>query len=196
MRAIRLAPRSCTGQTGDKLLRRSARRARRARRVRTRRALAGQRLSGDADLHGRALAAAAVPDGAAPTRRRACAVLEAKNPRQWSEWGDIRLEFVVAWLDGLAPTALEAFAERAAERGLQLALPLASARIANVAANALRTSKKAKAPAAQAWLLRHAQLAADALLPQLAERSRGEDAGYALRWLLANGRAAAVRGRR
>ncbi len=175
------------GLSGDKLLRRAlgvlgVRDAAHAR------ALAGQRL-GDADMQDERWSQP--PCLMVLPAVAARAVLEAKNPRQWSEWGDIRLEFVVAWLDGLAPTALEAFAERAAERGLQLALPLASARIANVAANALRTSKKAK-PAAQAWLLRHAQLAADALLPQLAERSRGEDAGYALRWLLANGRAAAA----
>ena len=175
------------GLSGDKLLRRTlgvlgVRDAAHAR------ALAGQRLS-DADMQDERWSQP--PCLMALPAVAARAVLEAKNPRQWSEWGDIRLEFIVAWLDGLAPTALEAFAGRAAERGLQLALPLASARIANVAANALRTSKKAK-PAAQTWLLRHAQLAADALLPQLADRTRGEDAGYALRWLLANGRAAAV----
>jgi predicted DNA-binding WGR domain protein len=118
-------------------------------------------------------------------------VLEAKDPRQWSEWGEIKLEVAVAWLDGLAVSAVETIAERLVERGLQLALPLASARVANVAANALRTAKKAK-PAAQAWLLRHAQLAAAALLPQLGERKHSDDASLALRWLLTNGREAAV----
>ena len=175
------------GQTGDKLVRgtlgvlgvRDGAHAK---------ALAGERLSG-ADLTAQRWAEPGMLMLLPPVAARA--VLEAKDPREWSEWGDSKLDAVIAWLDATAVPALEAFAERSAERGLQLALPLASARIANVAANALRTSKKAKAPA-QAWLLRHAQLAADALLPQLGDRKHGDDASFALRWLLANGREAAV----
>ncbi len=175
------------GLTGDTLIRRAlgllgVRDAVHAR------ALAGERLSG-ADLSAERWTQPEflmlLPPGAAR------AVLEAKDPREWYEWQEPRLEVIVAWLDAAAVPALEALAERLIGRGLQLALPLASARVAQVAANALRASKKAK-PAAQAWLLRHAQLAADALLPQLGDRTHGEDAGYALRWLLANGREATV----
>ena len=175
------------GQTGDKLVRRTlgvlgVRDGAHAK------ALAGERLTSE-DLSTERWADPGLLMLLPPVA--ACAVLAAKDPREWSEWGESKLEAVVAWLDAAAVAALEAYAERSAERGLQLALPLASARIANVAANALRTSKKAKAPA-RAWLLRQAQLAADALLPQLGERKHGEDAGFALRWLLANGREAAV----
>ena len=119
------------------------------------------------------------------------AVLQAWGPLDWSGYGCARLESVIAWLDELAVPLLEDFAESSLEFGLRLAQPLASARVARVAANALRTSKKFK-PLAQTWLLRHAQVAADALLPLLAERKGAEDAGFALRWLLANSREAAV----
>jgi predicted DNA-binding WGR domain protein len=118
-------------------------------------------------------------------------VLQAWGPLDWYDFGSSRLESVIGWLDGLAAPLLEDFAERSLEFGLRLAQPLASARVARVAANALRTSKKFK-PLAQNWLLRHARVAADALLPLLAERKGAEDAGFALRWLLANGREAAV----
>ncbi len=175
------------GQTGDKLVRRTlgvlgVRDGAHAK------ALAGERLSGE-DLTAERWADPGLLMLLPPVA--ACAVIAAKDPREWSEWGDSKLDAVIAWMDAVAVPALEALAERSSERGLQLALPLASARIANVAANALRTSKKAKAPA-QAWLLRHAPLAADALLPQIGERKHGEDASFALRWLLANGREAAV----
>ncbi len=118
-------------------------------------------------------------------------VLQAWGPLDWYDFGSSRLESVIAWLDGLAVPLLENFAERSLEFGLRLAQPLASARVAQVAANALRTSKKFK-PLAQNWLLRHAQVAADALLPLLAERKGAQDAGFALRWLLAHGRETAV----
>ncbi len=118
-------------------------------------------------------------------------VLQAWGPLDWYDFDDSRLESVIAWLDELAVPVLEDFAERSLEFGLRLAQPLASARVARVAANALRTSKKFK-PLAQNWLLRHPQIAADALLPLLAERKGAEDAGFALRWLLANSREAAV----
>jgi predicted DNA-binding WGR domain protein len=118
-------------------------------------------------------------------------VLQAWGPLDWYDFGSSRLESVIAWLDELAVPLLEDFAESSLEFGLRLAQPLASARVARVAANALRTSKKFK-PLAQNWLLRHAQVAADALLPLLAERKGSDDAGFALRWLLANSREAAV----
>jgi predicted DNA-binding WGR domain protein len=118
-------------------------------------------------------------------------VLQAWGPLDWYDFGSSRLESVVAWLDELAAPMLEDFADSSLEFGLRLAQPLASARVARVAANALRNSKKFK-PLAQNWLLRHAQVAADALLPLLAERKGAEDAGFALRWLLANGRESAV----
>jgi hypothetical protein len=124
-------------------------------------------------------------------RPAARSVLQAWGPLDWYDFGSSRLESVIGWLDELAAPLLEDFAERSLEFGLRLAQPLASARVARVAANALRTSKKFK-PLAQNWLLRHAQVAADALLPLLAERKGAEDAGFALRWLLANGREAAV----
>jgi predicted DNA-binding WGR domain protein len=151
-------------------------------------ALAGARLSGN-DLTAQRWVEPGMLMLLPPLAARV--VLEAKDPREWSEWGESKLDAVVAWLDAAAVPALEAFAERAAERGLQLAQPLASVRVATVAASALRASKKAK-PAAQAWLLRHAQLAADALLPQLGDPRHGEDASFALRWLLGSGREDAV----
>ncbi|HWS27784.1 MAG TPA: DUF4132 domain-containing protein, partial [Xanthomonadales bacterium] len=157
-----------------------------------------------AALHGVALAGG-VLDRAQLGRRRmpasgvlmllpplaARSVLQAWGPLDWYDFGSSRLESVIGWLDELAAPVLEDFAERSLEFGLRLAQPLASARVARVAANALRTSKKFK-PLAQNWLLRHARVAADALLPLLAERKGAEDAGFALRWLLANGREAAV----
>lgn len=121
----------------------------------------------------------------------AARILESKAPRDWYEYGEPRLESIVAWLGEGGVAALERFVERAAERGLELALPLESACVARVAANALRTSKRAKA-SAQAWLLRHPRYASEVLLPLLPERGRGEDAAHALRWLLANGRESAV----
>lgn len=121
----------------------------------------------------------------------AAAVLAARNPREWHEWGDYPLEMAVARMDALGLPAIDHFAANVAERGLELALPAASPRIAPIAATALRTSKKAKAPA-QAWLLRHANLATVVLLPLLADRTHSEDASHALRWLLANGRGEAV----
>lgn len=121
----------------------------------------------------------------------AAAVLATRDPREWYEWGEHPLEMAVARMDALGLPAIEHFAAHVVERGLELALPAASPRIAPIAATALRSSKKAKAPA-QAWLLRHASLATVVLLPLLTDRKHGEDASHALRWLLANGRGEAV----
>ena len=152
------------------------------------RALAGERLPA-AELGRRRTASSGVLMLLPPLAARA--VLWAWGPQHWYHMETSQLEQVVAWLDGLAAPLVEDFPELALERGLQLAQPLASARVAAVAANALRTSKKCRA-LAQNWLLRHAGIAAIALLPLLAERRGSDDAGLALRWLLANGREAAV----
>ena len=163
------------------------------------------RLFGVPDaLHAQALAGERLPAGALGGKRTlaspvlmllpplaARSLLWAWGPDPWYHMETSQLESVVAWLDGLAAPVVEDFPAQSLERGLQLAQPLDSARVAAAAANALRTSKKSKA-LAQTWLLRHAAVAADALLPLLAERKGGEDAGFALRWLLANGREAAV----
>ncbi len=151
-------------------------------------ALAGARLD-RAQLGRRRMPASGVLMLLPPLAARS--VLQAWGPLDWYDFGTSRLESVIAWLDELAVPVLEDFAESSLEFGLRLAQPLASARVARVAANALRTSKKFK-PLAQNWLLRHAQVAADALLPLLAERKGAEDAGFALRWLLANSRESAV----
>ena len=159
------------------------------------------RLFGVPDaLHATALAGERLPAGSIGSKRTpasgvlmllpplaARAVLWTWGAEPWYHMEGSQLEQVVAWLDGLAARVVEDFPGQSLERGLQLAQPLASARVAAVAANALRTSKRSKA-LAQSWLLRHAAVAADALLPLLAERKGGDDAAFALRWLLANGR--------
>lgn len=122
----------------------------------------------------------------------ACAarILETRDPTAWYDFG-MPLETVVAWLGEAATAAVESMAEKSAERGLALAQPLASPRIAGIAATALRHTRRAKVPA-QRWLLRHASYAATCLLPRLSEGTGSADAAHALRWLLANGREEAV----
>lgn len=120
----------------------------------------------------------------------AARILATRDPTAWYDFG-MPLETVVAWLGETATAAVEAMAEKAPERGLALAQPLASPPIAAVAATALRHTRRAKVPA-QRWLLRHAAYAAACLLPRLAEGAGSADAAHALRWLLANGRDAAV----
>lgn len=121
----------------------------------------------------------------------AAAVLRAWGPDGWYDMETSRLEQVIAWLNELAPPLLEEFPRVNLERGLQLAQPLASAPIASVAAAALRQGKRVR-PLAQAWLLRHADVAALALLPQLGDRKLSDDAQFALRLMLGNGRAAEI----
>lgn len=122
----------------------------------------------------------------------AASVLTLRDPREWYSWdGGMQLEAVIAWLDELAVPGLEAMAERNAELGLRLAQPLASARVALVAVANLAQGKKARA-SAQRWLLRHAQVAATALLPLLGKGKQADEAAQALHWLLANERSAEV----
>ncbi len=122
----------------------------------------------------------------------AASVLALRDPREWHSWdGGMQLEAVIAWLDELAVPALEAITERNAELGLRLARPLASARVAVVAAANLAPGKKARA-SAHRWLLRHAQVAATALLPLLGKGKQADEAAQALHWLLANERGAEV----
>lgn len=145
------------------------------------RALAGAPLQAD-DVDGSHDALAAALLVLPPAT--AVALLALRDPRRWTTWSPPGLEGVVAWLDEAAIPVLDALPDRHAEIGLRLAQALVSARVATCAARALRGKARGARLQAQAWLQRHAALAAATLLPQLADRKAGADALPALRWLL------------
>ncbi len=152
------------------------------------RALAGERI-GRGELGRRRFHASGIAVLLPPLAARA--VVWSWSPDVWYQMPGSQLEQMVAWLDELAVPVLEDHADEQMERGLQLAQPLASARVATVAAEALRNTRRCRR-LAQNWLLRHAHVAAAALLPLLGARKGADDASFALRWLLANGREAEV----
>jgi hypothetical protein len=110
------------------------------------------------------------------------------NPANWYD-RHRRLEAVAARYGVAFVPGLLRYAQVHLPEALQLALPFRAAPVAPLAANALRTSRKARA-AAQAWLFAHASLAATALLPAAQRGGKAAlDAQFALRWLARNGRA-------
>lgn len=118
----------------------------------------------------------------------ALAVWETAPAERWYEpAGDL-----AAWIARVGLPALSGllhFTSSHVERGLTLALPFRSTRVAPLAAAALLRAKKAKLPA-QRWLFAHAEVAAIALLRAATQGKPTErdEAEHALRWLAANNR--------
>jgi hypothetical protein len=113
------------------------------------------------------------------------------NPANWYD-RQRRFEGVAARYGAAFVPGLVRYAEGHLVEALELALPFRAAAFAPMAANALRTSRKAR-NAAQAWLTAHAALVATVLLPAAQRNDKAAlDAQYALRWLARNGRADAL----
>ena len=110
--------------------------------------------------------------------------------RHWHAWGN-NMAVISAMLARHGEAALPglvAYAESNPESGLELALPVDSARLVPTALHALRNLKKAKAPA-MAWLRAHAATALTEALPLAFGRANTarDDARFALRWIVSHG---------
>lgn len=110
--------------------------------------------------------------------------------KYWYTWGSVVAEVkaVLARHGEAALPGLASFVQAHPEEGLDIALPVDSARLVPTALHALRNLKKAKASAI-AWLRAHAPTALTAALPLAFGKNKTERdyAQFGVRWLVANG---------